>query len=659
MRRKVLALVVLFSLLASVAGAVCYIGRIHEHSGFSDGGFVSSVVILKSKVDGISFLGQTDHYAAVVSGGSEKIAKYRKAFSSKANMAVISGAEITTSFGPGGQSHTLALGDVWDDPVIRSIAGKRKQQELITQLNQLNVLSVAAHPSIRQASIGDHRLSLDYSFDKEHAEGINGIEFFNDGPYGEETLQWYLSLLRRGKRVFVTGGCDDHIGQTDKLAKKTGVFSNQKLTVGSLLAAIRAGKTLALQNNVMLEYISVEPGFVPTVVNRPFLKIKVRSGRNLSGTKVRVFRDGVYEPADSATMKSVPGEKGRYLYSWTDDKVGKGEHNYVIFVGDLLITSPICLMVTGEKPTAGSYDDSRPQAITRQGILKDAFMGAGEAIGFISNRDGGNALYTFDTKTKELAKFADLTGFRDSFTFSRGGNRVLLVRSDDTIVVLTIEAKTMKVSTNDLKIKSSESLFPTWVSNKSFLFENSQGQIMQAELAEEQPVDLAKQAGRLDAGLGKLFRAAQSAGLIKDQKPRLVAKVGKPDARSFLIVRHDTAGLSQLCIINEFGKVFWLTHGKSSSTLPTMGQMGLISPIGLTGPIAFCSNRSGNWDIYQARLAEGGLGNLVRLTTSKANEVQPAWAFNSGKIYYTSDAGGHQRIYVMDADGRNQQIVMR
>jgi TolB protein len=86
--------------------------------------------------------------------------------------------------------------------------------------------------------------------------------------------------------------------------------------------------------------------------------------------------------------------------------------------------------------------------------------------------------------------------------------------------------------------------------------------------------------------------------------------------------------------------------------------MGLISPVGVNGPLAFCSNRSGNWDIYRAELGQRGLSEVKRLTAAKANEVQPAWAFNADKIYYTSDADGHQQIYVMDADGRNQHVVM-
>jgi hypothetical protein len=159
--------------------------------------------------------------------------------------------------------------------------------------------------------------------------------------------------------------------------------------------------------------------------------------------------------------------------------------------------------------------------------------------------------------------------------------------------------------------------------------------------------------------LGGLLGQAKHAGLIRDPKPRLAVNVRKPEAGSFLIAKRDAAGCDQLCVINEFGKVVWLTHGKFSSTWPTVGQMGMITLVGMSGPIAFCSNRSGSWDIYRAGLAEGGLGNLMRLTTSKANEVQPAWAFNAGKIYYTSDAGGHSRIYVMDDDGQNQHIVMR
>jgi TolB protein len=76
--------------------------------------------------------------------------------------------------------------------------------------------------------------------------------------------------------------------------------------------------------------------------------------------------------------------------------------------------------------------------------------------------------------------------------------------------------------------------------------------------------------------------------------------------------------------------------------------------------IAFSSGRSGNLDIYvvnsQCILPSGGCDSKpTQLTTSRGFDEWPVWSPDSGKIAFVSDRDGNVEIYLMDANGNNQQ----
>ena len=92
-----------------------------------------------------------------------------------------------------------------------------------------------------------------------------------------------------------------------------------------------------------------------------------------------------------------------------------------------------------------------------------------------------------------------------------------------------------------------------------------------------------------------------------------------------------------------------------------LGLTPLTVCVDVQAQIAFHSKRDGNFEIY-VMAADGG--NQRRLTRNTAKDFSPSWSPNGRRIAFVSDRDGHvhakhgwstYEIYVMDADGSNQQ----
>lgn len=97
----------------------------------------------------------------------------------------------------------------------------------------------------------------------------------------------------------------------------------------------------------------------------------------------------------------------------------------------------------------------------------------------------------------------------------------------------------------------------------------------------------------------------------------------------------------------------------SGSGVTVTGLTGQISRIqlyqsGLSGKIAFASNRDGNYEIYFMN-PDGT--NQTRLTNNTADDTNPCWSPSGTKIAFVSTRDGNPEIYVMNADGSNQTRV--
>jgi Tol biopolymer transport system component len=68
--------------------------------------------------------------------------------------------------------------------------------------------------------------------------------------------------------------------------------------------------------------------------------------------------------------------------------------------------------------------------------------------------------------------------------------------------------------------------------------------------------------------------------------------------------------------------------------------------------LVFSSDQYGNYDIF--KIPAGG-GAAVRLTTDPSHESFPSWSPDGARILFERQVGGGSEIWVMNADGTNQQ----
>src|SRR6266566_2390624 len=118
-----------------------------------------------------------------------------------------------------------------------------------------------------------------------------------------------------------------------------------------------------------------------------------------------------------------------------------------------------------------------------------------------------------------------------------------------------------------------------------------------------------------------------------------------------------SSGDQSIATVSATGIVTGLAAGTTTITATVEGKGSSASVtslafVDLPSPIAFHSNRSGNYEIYV--MARGG-APLQELTHTKANSGQPSWSPDGAKLAFMSDRDGNREIYVMNADGSGQK----
>ena len=116
-----------------------------------------------------------------------------------------------------------------------------------------------------------------------------------------------------------------------------------------------------------------------------------------------------------------------------------------------------------------------------------------------------------------------------------------------------------------------------------------------------------------------------------------------------------SSGDQSIATVSATGIVTGLAAGTTTITATVEGKVGsapvTVAFVDLPSPIAFQSDRSGNYEIYV--MTRGG-APLVRLTNTTAANGQPSWSPDGAKLAFMSDRDGNREIYVMNADGSGQ-----
>ena len=172
-------------------------GNLHTHSTLSDGSWTPEEMAAHYRANGYDFLCCSDHHL---------FAAHDEAFASQGIIS-LNGAERTYFYNAEKKTDLLAIAAGTDCGAYENRPYESADlplQTLIDRMHDEGQLVIIPHPY-------GYRITADDIFPLKH---IFGVEVYNGdsslcGLMGDSTHIWD-ELLRRGKRVFATGGDDAH-----------------------------------------------------------------------------------------------------------------------------------------------------------------------------------------------------------------------------------------------------------------------------------------------------------------------------------------------------------------------------------------------------------------------------------------------------------------
>lgn len=366
MRKFMFIVFLLLLATASQAAWVKVLNHVHQtkYPGLYDDGYASEAdVVAKAKELGYQAVVMTPHYRA----DAHKLAP-----KNYDGIIVFDGAEIATYWGKGLVSHLLVVGDFYGDETVNQLANHYgTQQKLIDRLNELNLLTVAAHPNLI-AIVNQDLLKgepASFIFNVAEAKGLSGKEVFNDKEAYGRTMQDLVMDMNRGQNLFVTGGCDSHglvvdLENNTRWTRTTWVWVDGAVTKESILNGMRQGQTYASQYGACIKAINFVPRSTPYETENLEIKCTIAFLKPVSEEKIV----NLYFNNDSHFVgKLKKGESElsfSYLYTGESQDVA-----FMIEMENCLITSPIRLRHTPTEmlPETGadlSTNQSANQPIT-------------------------------------------------------------------------------------------------------------------------------------------------------------------------------------------------------------------------------------------------------------------------------------------------------
>lgn len=320
-------------------------GIVHIHSAYSDG--VNTPVMLRNAVrtNGLSYVIVTDHLDQIdqnstwkkLTGSFYGFDRYLGDFNNNEVPVIFGGTEISI-----GSSHLLAFGSPEKMKAFfeSAVPTDGTPNTTISHAKNMGLLTVAAHP----------HLSL-YPFNTAEGDQVSGIEFFNENYDSYvKTRAWYLKLLKLGRDVFVTAGCDIHLSvdpiilDLNRWSRRTTLKVAGDLHQENLLESFRQGRTYASCGGAYLEgeadlLTGFQAGDFDPQNQLGVYYFYPRFNKETGGHHIaRMYMDGAkIEGSDQRIPKGVKAFD--YRFEW--DSVPAGLHTFVFEVEGLLITSPI------------------------------------------------------------------------------------------------------------------------------------------------------------------------------------------------------------------------------------------------------------------------------------------------------------------------------
>jgi hypothetical protein len=129
-------------------------------------------------------------------------------------------------------------------------------------------------------------------------------------------------------------------------------------------------------------------------------------------------------------------------------------------------------------------------------------------------------------------------------------------------------------------------------------------------------------------------------------------RVASRRARRRTLRRVQVAALALTVVAGTVGGSYALSRLFRGSNPKPSAPIG--RPAAAGERIAFVSDRDGNDEIYTMK-PDGS--DVRRLTTDRAEDLQPAWSPDGSRIAFISNRGGSYQIWVMGADGQNARVL--
>lgn len=344
-------------------------GIIHCHTTFSDGSGNIPQRALRARQEGCLFMIVTDHNDEIPNKNKPSAQWYGRPFNPRgvdvgfadyvrecreqtcSGFVCIPGLEIAAKWQAEDdtldESHTLALGayGTRSDRILDRIQfGTDQQVNVIRRINQLGMLSVAAHPKLISTLSATfppwewQRNRYDLRSPDRYA-GIQGIEFFNDKTDEQETdtLEWYLSMVRARRPVFVTAGNDSHgwgdLDDDERWQKKTWIKTT-RVNANSILDAISHGYTCATAKEIRIVNVGVMRPYTRIMYEPPKVATNIECDQGFPSDLV-IYRDGIeMYRMPVAGQTSIPAVLA-------DGDATVGVHWYVLYMKGALVSSPI------------------------------------------------------------------------------------------------------------------------------------------------------------------------------------------------------------------------------------------------------------------------------------------------------------------------------